>query len=134
MQDSKTLIEYIPERNNPPRISDEFLMRFPNEKMPNINLLELPIELNDFQKSHLNDLSNIIPMYILFEYGNTKKQLVEKFSLLNTIRNKLDFTHSNRSILWNQTIEKGRNELQAIEDCKDMFKLLYFLLTETELK
>lgn len=114
----------------------KFHLRFPHyNSMKKITLNSAPIPLDIVKDGyHLKQLSFLIPAYILIKYGSNFQKFVDEFIILSEIRNHLDFTHSSEYEIKNYSIAGNRNELQAIEDCRDMFRFIYFLLTETELK
>lgn len=140
---STSLIEYIPTNINlispganvTLRNTPKWVQRFGNNKpMPNVNMLTTVKSFTLNELRYFRDMSNLIPSYIYLETPSSMHHMVDEFLYLNEIRNRLDFTHSDKNIIRSQSIVSARDQEQSLEDCKDMFKLIYFLLTETEVK
>ena len=102
--------------------------KFPTLKMPYFTISSGEIDVSN-EKSHYKNISNLIPCYILLELGTGFSSMIDEFIYLNQIRNNLDYTHSEKDILFNEPIHTEANEDNDLEICKNMFGFVYFLLT-----
>lgn len=74
--------------------------------------------------------SFLIPAFLLLCADNNavNQNWIKEFTFLNTVRNRLDFTHADKNVILKETLS-DRNITQPKEDCKRMINFLDFLLT-----
>jgi len=110
--------------------SSKWSLRFRSIKMPNLSKRTLHLAITSPEKAYFKNLSILIPSFVLLEYGTTYSAMIDDFIFLNQVRNNLDYTHSDSSIVANEPIHTQANEAEDLSLTKDMFKFIYFLFTK----